>query len=64
MVVDNSPSASGEVEGLSDKFVELEVLRMINVGLNSLAKLPSLPKLRKVTRTSHDLCPRCAQLSS
>ncbi|XP_057684012.1 acidic leucine-rich nuclear phosphoprotein 32 family member E isoform X3 [Corythoichthys intestinalis] len=48
MVVDNSRSLSGEVEGLSDKFVELEVLSMINVGLNSLAKLPSLPKLRKL----------------
>ncbi|XP_061520406.1 acidic leucine-rich nuclear phosphoprotein 32 family member E [Phycodurus eques] len=55
MVVDNSASVSGEVEGLSDKFVELEVLRMINVGLNSLAKLPSLPKLRKLELSENNL---------
>nr|XP_061808510.1 acidic leucine-rich nuclear phosphoprotein 32 family member E-like isoform X1 [Nerophis lumbriciformis] len=55
MVVDNSRSLSGEVEGLSDKFVELEVLSMINVGLNSLAKLPSLPKLRKLELSENNL---------
>ncbi|XP_037120088.1 acidic leucine-rich nuclear phosphoprotein 32 family member E-like isoform X2 [Syngnathus acus] len=55
MVVDNSHSVSGEVEGLSDKFVELEVLSMINVGLNSLAKLPSLPKLRKLELSENNL---------
>ncbi|XP_051927233.1 acidic leucine-rich nuclear phosphoprotein 32 family member E isoform X2 [Hippocampus zosterae] len=55
MLVDNSPSESGEVEGLSDKFVELEVLSMINVGLNSLAKLPSLPKLRKLELCDNNL---------
>ncbi|XP_077362757.1 acidic leucine-rich nuclear phosphoprotein 32 family member D-like isoform X2 [Festucalex cinctus] len=55
MVVDNSRSVSGEVEGLSDKFVELEVLSMVNVGLNSLAKLPSLPKLRKLELSENNL---------
>lgn len=48
LVVDNSRSADGEVEGLTDQFAELEFLSMVNVGLSSLAKLPSLPKLRKV----------------
>lgn len=52
LVVDNSRSADGEVEGLTDEFTELEFLSMVNVGLNSLAKLPSLPKLRKVTCTN------------
>lgn len=51
LVVDNSRSTDGEVEGLTDEFTELEVLSLVNVGLNSLAKLPSLPKLRKVTHT-------------
>ncbi|XP_049606742.1 acidic leucine-rich nuclear phosphoprotein 32 family member E isoform X2 [Syngnathus scovelli] len=55
MVVDSSHSESGEVEGLSDKFVKLEVLSMINVGLNSLAKLPSLPKLRKLELSENNL---------
>uniref|UniRef100_A0AAQ5YIM9 Acidic leucine-rich nuclear phosphoprotein 32 family member n=1 Tax=Amphiprion ocellaris TaxID=80972 RepID=A0AAQ5YIM9_AMPOC len=48
LVVDNSRSADGEVEGLTDEFTELEFLSMVNVGLSSLAKLPSLPKLRKL----------------
>lgn len=48
LVVDNSRSADGEVEGLTDGFTALEFLSMVNVGLSSLAKLPSLPKLRKV----------------
>lgn len=50
-MVDNSRSADGDVEGLTDEFSELQFLSMVNVGLNSLAKLPSLPKLRKVTHT-------------
>lgn len=49
LVVDNSRSADGEVEGLTDEFTELEFLSVVNVGLSSLAKLPSLPKLRKVS---------------
>lgn len=51
LVVDNSRSADGDVEGLTDEFSELEFLSLVNVGLKSLAKLPSLPKLRKVTLT-------------
>ncbi|KAL0985302.1 hypothetical protein UPYG_G00155220 [Umbra pygmaea] len=48
LVVDNCRSSDGEVEGLSDEFKELEFLSMVNVGLTSLDKLPSLPKLRKL----------------
>lgn len=48
LVLDNSRSADGEVDGLTDGFTELEFLSMVNVGLTSLTKLPSLPKLRKV----------------
>lgn len=48
LVVDNCRSSDGEVEGLSDDYKELELLSMVNVGLTSLAKLPSLPKLRKL----------------
>ena len=47
-MVDNSRSSDGEVEGLTEEYSELEVLSMVNVGLNSLSKLPPLPKLRKV----------------
>lgn len=48
-MVDNCRSSDGEVEGLTDDFKELEFLSMVNVGLTSLAKLPALPKLRKVS---------------
>lgn len=51
LVVDNCRSSDGEVEGLTDEYTELEILSMVNVGLTSLSKLPSLPKLRKVSRT-------------
>lgn len=49
--MDNCQSSDGEVEGLTDEYTSLEVLSMVNVGLRSLCKLPSLPKLRKVSRT-------------
>lgn len=51
LVVDNCRSSDGEVEGLTDEYTELEILSMVNVGLTSLSKLPSLPKLHKVSRT-------------
>lgn len=47
--MDNCLSSDGEVEGLTDEYKELEILSMVNVGLTSLSKLPSLPKLRKVS---------------
>lgn len=50
LVVDNCRTSDGEIEGLTDEFKELEFLSMVNVGLTSLAKLPSLPKLRKVSQ--------------
>ncbi|XP_075463752.1 acidic leucine-rich nuclear phosphoprotein 32 family member E isoform X2 [Ascaphus truei] len=48
LVLDNSRSSDGEIEGLSDNFKELEFLSMANVELTSLAKLPKLGKLRKL----------------
>ncbi|XP_062394288.1 acidic leucine-rich nuclear phosphoprotein 32 family member E-like [Sardina pilchardus] len=48
LVVDNSRSGDGQIVGLSDEYKELEFLSMVNSGLTSLAKLPSLPKLRKL----------------
>lgn len=48
--MDNCRTSDGEIEGLTDEFKELEFLSMVNVGLTSLAKLPSLPKLRKVSQ--------------
>lgn len=36
------------VDGLTDEFVNLEVLSLNNVGLTSLRHFPKLPKLRKV----------------
>ena len=48
LVLDNCRSSNGEIEGLNDSFKELEFLSMANVELTSLAKLPTLSKLRKV----------------
>ncbi|XP_043860120.1 acidic leucine-rich nuclear phosphoprotein 32 family member E isoform X4 [Dromiciops gliroides] len=48
LVLDNCPSVNGEIEGLNDTFKELEFLSMVNVALTSLARLPSLSKLRKL----------------
>ncbi|KAK5855533.1 hypothetical protein PBY51_005630 [Eleginops maclovinus] len=55
LVVDNSRSADGQVEGLTDAFTELEFLSMVNVGLSSLSKLPSLPKLHKLELSDNNL---------
>ncbi|EDL85664.1 acidic (leucine-rich) nuclear phosphoprotein 32 family, member E, isoform CRA_e [Rattus norvegicus] len=48
LVLDNCLCVNGEIEGLNDTFKELEFLSMANVELSSLARLPSLNKLRKV----------------
>uniref|UniRef100_H2SDG3 Acidic leucine-rich nuclear phosphoprotein 32 family member n=1 Tax=Takifugu rubripes TaxID=31033 RepID=H2SDG3_TAKRU len=59
LILDNCRSTDGEIEGLTNEFSELEYLSLVNVGLGSLAKVPSLPKLRKVSHWpgwSHHSC--------
>lgn len=63
LLVDNCQSGDGEVEGLTDEYAGLEVLSMVNVGLKSLSKLPSLPKLRKVSSARPPPVPRAHLLS-
>uniref|UniRef100_A0AAY4CT90 Acidic leucine-rich nuclear phosphoprotein 32 family member n=1 Tax=Denticeps clupeoides TaxID=299321 RepID=A0AAY4CT90_9TELE len=70
LVVDNCRSSCGDVEGLTDDFKELEFLSMVNVGLTSLSKLPSLPKLRKLELSDNSisggletLSEKCANLT-
>lgn len=48
LVLDNCRSNDGEIEGLTEEFVNLELLSLINVGLLSVSNLPKLPKLKKV----------------
>uniref|UniRef100_K7FGV2 Acidic leucine-rich nuclear phosphoprotein 32 family member n=1 Tax=Pelodiscus sinensis TaxID=13735 RepID=K7FGV2_PELSI len=48
LVLDNCRSSNGEIEGLNESFKELEFLSMANVELTSLARLPTLAKLRKL----------------
>ncbi|XP_058909884.1 acidic leucine-rich nuclear phosphoprotein 32 family member E-like isoform X3 [Kogia breviceps] len=48
LVLDNCFCVNGEIEGLNDTFKKLEFLSMANVELSSLARLPSLNKLRKL----------------
>uniref|UniRef100_A0AAR2K5L5 Acidic leucine-rich nuclear phosphoprotein 32 family member n=1 Tax=Pygocentrus nattereri TaxID=42514 RepID=A0AAR2K5L5_PYGNA len=55
LVVDNCRSSDGEIEGLTDEFKELEFLSMVNVGLTSLAMLPSLTKLRKLELSDNNI---------
>ncbi|KAJ8335293.1 hypothetical protein SKAU_G00409320 [Synaphobranchus kaupii] len=63
LVVDNCRSSDGEVEGLTDDFKELEFLSMVNVGLTSVAKLPSLPKLRKLELSDNSISAAMETLS-
>ncbi|KAK1805077.1 hypothetical protein P4O66_019441 [Electrophorus voltai] len=55
LVVDNCRSSDGEIEGLTDEFKELGFLSMVNVGLTSLAMVPSLPKLRKLELSDNNI---------
>uniref|UniRef100_A0A0D9R1T3 Acidic leucine-rich nuclear phosphoprotein 32 family member n=1 Tax=Chlorocebus sabaeus TaxID=60711 RepID=A0A0D9R1T3_CHLSB len=48
LVLDNSRSNEGKLEGLTDEFEELEFLSTINVGLTSIANLPQLNKFKKL----------------
>lgn len=56
LVLDNCRSSNGEIEGLNDSFKELEFLSMAKVELTSLAKLPTLSKLRKVRASRSPVC--------
>ncbi|CAF1243024.1 unnamed protein product [Adineta steineri] len=47
LVLDNCARCYS-IQGLTDEFCNLRVLSIINVGLQSLAKFPTLPKLRKL----------------
>uniref|UniRef100_A0A8C7MV03 Acidic leucine-rich nuclear phosphoprotein 32 family member n=1 Tax=Oncorhynchus kisutch TaxID=8019 RepID=A0A8C7MV03_ONCKI len=47
LVLDNSRSNEGKIEGLTEEFVNLEFLSLINVGLFSVSNLPRLEKLKK-----------------
>uniref|UniRef100_A0A1I8FZQ2 LRRcap domain-containing protein n=1 Tax=Macrostomum lignano TaxID=282301 RepID=A0A1I8FZQ2_9PLAT len=60
------------LEGLTDEYVNLETLSLINVGLQSLAGFPALPKLHRLELSDNRLldglqhlagCPALAQLN-
>eukprot|EP00118_Oscarella_pearsei_P002540 m.10816 g.10816 ORF g.10816 m.10816 type:complete len:282 (+) comp22709_c0_seq2:409-1254(+) len=46
LILDNCKATT--VDGLTDDFINLETLSLINVGLTSLRHFPKLPKLRKL----------------
>ncbi|XP_055772856.1 acidic leucine-rich nuclear phosphoprotein 32 family member B-like isoform X1 [Salvelinus fontinalis] len=48
LVLDNCSSNEGKIEGLTEEFVNLEFLSLINVGLISVSNLPKLEKLKKL----------------
>ncbi|XP_077577474.1 acidic leucine-rich nuclear phosphoprotein 32 family member E-like [Stigmatopora nigra] len=56
LALDACRSGDGEVEGVTEEFSALEVLRMVNVGLKSLAKLPPLPKLLELDLSDNAIC--------
>ncbi|XP_045151617.1 acidic leucine-rich nuclear phosphoprotein 32 family member E isoform X2 [Echinops telfairi] len=55
LVLDNCRCVNGEIEGLNDTFKELESLSMAEVELSSLARLPSLNKLRKLELSNNSI---------
>ncbi|XP_061699562.1 acidic leucine-rich nuclear phosphoprotein 32 family member E-like isoform X1 [Syngnathoides biaculeatus] len=56
LALDHCRSSDGEVNGVTEEFSALEVLQMVNVGLRSLSKLPSLPKLHKLELSDNAIC--------
>uniref|UniRef100_A0A4W5R473 Acidic leucine-rich nuclear phosphoprotein 32 family member n=1 Tax=Hucho hucho TaxID=62062 RepID=A0A4W5R473_9TELE len=48
LVLDNCRSNEGKIKGLTEEFVNLEFLSLINVGLISVSNLPKLGKLKKL----------------
>ncbi|XP_054644795.1 acidic leucine-rich nuclear phosphoprotein 32 family member E-like [Dunckerocampus dactyliophorus] len=55
VVLDSCQSLSGQAQGLTDKFTELEALSIVNMVLASLVKMPSLPELRKLELKDNNL---------
>ncbi|XP_068612748.1 acidic leucine-rich nuclear phosphoprotein 32 family member E-like isoform X2 [Brachionichthys hirsutus] len=55
LVLDDCCPGDGELDGLTDDFTALEVLSLVNAGLGSLAKLPPLPKLRKLEASDNSI---------
>lgn len=49
LVLDNCRTGEGKIEGITEEFSNLELLSLINVGLTSVADIPKLDKLKKVT---------------
>ncbi|VDK51434.1 unnamed protein product [Cylicostephanus goldi] len=53
LVLDGCESA--EIEGVSDKLVNLQSLSMVHVGLQSLKNLPKLPQLSKLDISDNNI---------
>ncbi|XP_072560126.1 acidic leucine-rich nuclear phosphoprotein 32 family member B-like isoform X2 [Paramormyrops kingsleyae] len=53
LILDNCRCPKGKIVGLTDEFLNLELLSMADVGLASLDGLPKLPKLRKLELPSN-----------
>lgn len=49
LVLDNCRATNGKIEGITGEFSNLELLSLISVGLCSVAEIPKLDKLKKVT---------------
>ena len=50
LVLDNCRNSEGRIEGITQEFENLELLSLINVGLVSVADIPKLDKLKKVSK--------------
>lgn len=53
LILDNCRAS--QISGLTDEFVNLEVLSLINVGLTTLKGFPKLPKLKKLELSDNRL---------
>ncbi|XP_061524917.1 acidic leucine-rich nuclear phosphoprotein 32 family member D-like isoform X1 [Phycodurus eques] len=48
LILDNSQTSDGRIEGITEEFCNLETLSLINVQLTTLADIPRLEKLKKL----------------
>lgn len=55
LTLDNCKTTDGNTEGLTDEFVNLVFLSLIDVGLSSISNIPRLEKLKKVRRPARHL---------
>ncbi|XP_077574194.1 acidic leucine-rich nuclear phosphoprotein 32 family member B isoform X2 [Stigmatopora nigra] len=55
LLLDNCRTADGNTDGLTDEFVNLVSLSLIDVGLSSISNIPRLEKLKKLELSDNNI---------